>query len=523
MPVAADDSTLTIFPSSTNIEHMVVRVVDYKDGVPELLTLREGFTHPMLSFGAPMTSPELNAPQVVFFLGLTSATVYLMALKSLRYTNLKGRPTAVDPREASVIDTDSPAIERATLQLHNVRNEQLETLSITYVSPERVSPPVIAEARDLEIPFGVLWRGERVPTITSTIPVTQSETVGDVDVVDIRHSWIGDLKIELEHMGRREVLMLSPGGQVCRRDDLFRTTFDSDSSSNVYLSKSTLSPGECQFQSQGLFTLDGDLSSFRGDPILGDWKLTVTDLLLENDNGRLVSLSLVIHPEETHALVYYPPVVPPLVVSQQHGNYERHVKSIESDGRIADISVSVHLGLSFNAIQLYLPTITPDGTQVVLTDSDIPLCAIGNFTYLIFNDRASAIDYSCAGLLERRNQPSGSGSGSTLFSGLGMETESENGTTAPPPQETTTAQNRNGNSGLMSGFGSTMGSGSGSAMGILPMNISIPLKRSLVDLLNPSQPLSGLYSKLVGRNWTLIINFILFVCLCTVSLPGYYW
>ena len=563
---------------------MVVRVVDYQDGVPELLTLRDGFTHPSLSFGATMTSPELNAPQVVFFQGLASATVYLEALKSLRYSNLKGRPTsgsrivtvtvydgrttnqitmgsytrltvsidntapllnvngdeesyfnrffpfkgpvsAVDPSDASIIDTDSPAIERATLQLHNVRNEQLEILSITYVSPERVSPPVIAEARDLEIPFGVLWRGERVPTITSTIPVIQSGTVGDVDVVvDIRHSWIGDLKIELEHMGRREVLVLSPGGQVCRRDDLFRTTFDSDSSSNVYLSKSTLSPGECQFQSQGLFTPDGDLSSFRGDPIQGDWKLTVTDLLLENDNGRLVSWSLVIHPEETHALVYYPPVVPPLVVSQQHGNYERHVKSIESDGRIADISVSVHLGLAFNAIQLYLPTMTlvhPDGTQVVLTDSDIPFCAIGNFTYLIFNDRASAIDYSCAGLLERRNQPSGSGSGSgsTLFSGLGMETESENGTTAPPPQETTTAQNGNGNSGLMSGFGSTMGSGSGSAMGILPdmymgpyyddiidMNISIPLKRSLVDLLNPSQPLSGLHGKLVRGNWTLILS-----------------
>ena len=94
MPIAANNSTLNIFPPSTNIEHMVVRVVDYKDGVPELLTLRDGFTHPSLSFGATMTSSELNAPQVVFFQGLASATVYLEALKSLRYSNLKGRPTS---------------------------------------------------------------------------------------------------------------------------------------------------------------------------------------------------------------------------------------------------------------------------------------------------------------------------------------------------------------------------------------------------------------------------------------------
>ena len=587
MAIAADNSTLTLSPPSTNIEHMVVRLVDYKDGAPELLTLREGYSHPSLSFGATTTSSEYSAPQLVFLQGLASANVYLEALRNLQYTNLKGRPTigerivtvtmydgrttnqvalgsytqltvaidnvapvlsvsgdegsffnrffpfkgpvpAIDPNEAYVIDADSAAIERATLQLYNVRNEQEEILSVTYISPEQVSLPVIAEARDIEIPFGVLWRGERVPVITSTIPVSQVGIVGDVDVViDIRHSWIGDLKIELEHMGRREVLALSPGGQVCQRDDLFRTTFDSDSSSSVYLSKSTLSPGECRFQSQGLFTPDGDLASFRGDPIQGNWKLIVTDLLLENDNGRLVSWSLVIQPEEIHALVYYPPVVPPLVVSQQVRNDKRHVKWIESDGRIADISVSINLGLSFNAIQLYLPTMTlvhPDGTRVRLTDSEIPLCAIGNFTYLVFKDRALAIDYSCAALLERANQHSGSGSGSSSGIGTGSgsgsgsmsgtEIEPENGTTftlGPLPES---------GSGLTSGFGSSIsGSGSGSAMGILPdiymgpfyddiinMNISIPLKRSLADLVIPNQPLSTLNGKLLRGNWTLILS-----------------
>ena len=583
--IAATNSTLSVSPLSTNIEHMVVRLVDYKDGASELLTLREGYSHPSLSFGATTTSFDFRAPQLVFLQGLAPADVYLEALRNLRYTNVKGRPTigdrvvivsvydgkttnqiamgsytqltvtinnlapvlsvsgdersyfnrffpfkgpvpAIDPNEAYVIDTDSAAIERATLWLYNVRNEQQEILSVTYVSPEQVSLPVIAEAHDIEIPFGVLWRGERVPVITSTIPVSQMGIVGDVDVViDIRHSWIGDLKIELEHMGRREILALSPGGQVCQRDNLFRTTFDSDSSSNVYLSKSTLSPGECRFQSQGLFMPDGDLASFRGDPIQGDWKLIVTDLLLENDNGRLVSWSLVIQPEEVHALVYYPPVVPPLVINQQVRPDKRHVKWIESDGRIADISVSIHLGLSFNAIQLYLPTMTlvhPDGTLVRLTNSEIPLCAIGNFTYLVFNDRASGIDYSCAALLERANQRSGSGSASGMGTGSGsgsgsmsgMESEPENGTTftlGPLPGS---------GSELMSGFGSSLGgSGSGSAMGIFPdmymgpyyddiinMNIAIPLKRSLADLLTPNQPLSILHGKLLRGNWTLILS-----------------
>ena len=592
MAIAADNSTLSLSPPSTNIEHMVVRLVDYKDGASELLALREGYSHPSLSFGATTTSSDFGAPQLVFLHGLASADVYLEALRNLQYTNLKGRPTvgeriitvtvfdgkttnlialgsytrlmvvinnvapvlsvsgdegsyfnrffpfkgpvpAIDPNEAYVIDTDSAAIERATLQLYNVRNEQQEILSVTYVSPEQVSLPIIAEARDIEIPFGVLWRGERVPVITSTIPVSRMGIVGDVDVViDIRHSWIGDLKIELEHMGRREVLVLSPGGQVCQRDDLFRTTFDSDSSSSVYLSKSILSPGECQFQSQGLFTPDGDLASFRGDPIQGNWKLIVTDLLLENDNGRLVSWSLIIQPEEEHALVYYPPVVPPLVVNHQVRPDKRHVKWIESDGRIADISVSVHLGLSFNAIQLYLPTMTlvhPDGTTVRLTDSEIPLCAIGNFTYLVFNDRASAIDYSCAALLERANQSSisgsGSGSGIRTGSGSGIRTGSGSGSGSmsgmenEPVNETTFTLGPLPGSGseLASGFGSS--SGSGSAMGILPdmymgpyyddiinMNISIPLKRSLADLLTPNQPLSTLHGKLLRGNWTLILS-----------------
>ena len=572
VPIVADNHTISLSPSSFNLEHMYIRVVDYKDGEAEALSVDGAFSHPSLSVGT--TRLESNAPAVLYFQGPASSDVYIQALRSVRYSNLKDRPTvgdrliavtiydgtstnaisssshvilfvtisniapvlsvsgtsdsyfnrffpangpvaAINPQDAYLIDNDSAAISMASLQLYNVRNAASETLSVTYMSPESVSQPVIIEALGLDLPFGTLWRGEKVPMVTSTILVSEMGSVGDVDVVvDIRHSWIGDLRIEIEHNGRRELLVLSPGGQICNRDDLFLTTFDSDTSSNVFLSKSTSSPGLCTFQSQGLFTPDGDLSSFMGDPMEGEWKLHVTDLLLENDNGRLISWSLVIQPEEVHTFVSQPSVIPPLTVSQQRRNEERHTKEIDSDGRIRDLSVTVHLGVSSIATQLYLPTlhlVHPDGTRVQLADGNVPLCAVGNFSYLVYQDRNEGMDYTCAGLLNRPQSGSGSGLSGSGLTVSRMGSGNENSTDEPT---TTTANTASGNE-LSFASGSGSGSGISSASGMLltpdfddviDLNISIPLKQSLADLLSPSQPLSVLTGKLVQGKWSLVVT-----------------
>ena len=551
---------------------MYIKIAGFRDGPYEALTVEETFSHPSLTFGSRATGE--NSPQVIFFQGLADANVYLQALQSVRYSNYKGRPTVgervvtatfydgkttnpvavshtiltvgiqnvspvlsvsrtdtsyfnryfpfkgpvsvVHPAEAYIIDSDSLAIERATLQLNNALNGAYEVLRVTYESPEKVSLPVVAEAQDLGLPFGTLWRGEVVPTITSTIVIAEVGFVGDVDViVDIRHSFVGDLKIELEHEARRELLVLSPGGRVCRRDNLFRTTFDSDSSANVSLSKSATSPGVCQFQTQGLFTPDGDLTNFRGVPIEGEWRLLITDLLLENDNGRLVGWSLVIQPEESHRTVSSPPVVPPLLVSRERGYEERHTKEVVSDGRVTEVAVRVQLAIQFTAIQLYLPTLAlihPDGTRILLADGSESLCAIGNYSYLVFDDRATATDYRCSTLLSQQSSGSGSGTASGLLGGTG---------TSP----TNSSQNGNMNEGLMPifGSGSTSGSSSGSAVGsgsgigttegmllnyddIINLNITLPMKESLADVLKPVGSLSSLRGKLAAGKWTIALS-----------------
>ena len=539
---------------------MSVRIINQLDGQYESIEVANQFLHPSLTFGRSERRGN-DVPSVVFFSGMATSEVYLEALQNLVYVNSKSRPTVgdrmisvivydgqstnqdaytvvtvaiqntepivrvngdenaylnrffphkgpvavVNPANAVILDSDSQYIQSMTLQLHNVRNGPSEILTVTYVTLETLSLPIIAEATQLNIPFGTLLRGEEVPAITSTLHVYEMGVVGDLSVViDIRHSWIGDLKIELEHNGRRELLVLNPGGHVCDQDNLFRATFESQlASSNVYLSKSTSSPGVCEFRSEGVFTADGELNNFHGDAIEGDWMLHVTDLLLENDNGRLFGWSLGIQPEEIHTLISHPPVLPPLKVGgARSGIQESHEKTIELDGRIIDISVHVKLGMEFTAEQLFLPTLTlvhPDGSHVILSYWSTPFCAIGNYTNVVFNDRGQQSRYSCESIL---NPVSGSGSSSS--SGMGVTSTSgtldQVGSGMP------------GSSFGMSGFGSG-GSGMSLSDGmylnlddIFNLNITIPYKYTQIDLLNPTQPLSNLRGKMAGGKWTLKIS-----------------
>ena len=575
------------------------------DGSNETLSTG-GYTHPSLTSG--LTS---STPSVLYFRGVATSEVYLEALRNVRYENRKGRPTtgsriiavsmydgqtsnplaesyvnltvsitnvapllslsgntaafvsrfypqqgpvpAAAPDEAFVIDTDSVGIMNATLRLQNALNGAAERLEVTYRSMEQVSLPVVVEATNLSYPFGRLWNGTERRTIQHSVLINDSRLVGDVDVVvDIRHSWIGDLKIELEHDGRRELLVLSPGGQTCARDNLFSSTFDSDSSANVSLSKTLQSPGLCQFQTQGLFAPDGDLENFKGDNIGGEWTLHITDLELAADTGRLVSWSLVIQPQEPHLIVASPPVVPPLMVGVDRSIEERHYKQVDADGRITGVAVHVHLAVPFGADHLTLPTlklIHPDGTQLLLSDGNFPLCGYGNYTYLVFDDKANTTseyrDYACV----RSVEMSGSGSGFATDETPTTSTTSTTGTTGTTPTSATTQPptlSLESNDSSMSASGS--GSGANEtimmdSLNVLPtaeeteemeemveqrimelilpsslfsylpniadaidMNISIPEKLSLVDLIPPYSRLSSLNGKSPNGRWTLVMS-----------------
>ena len=511
VPLVSGNATLV---SATPIELMCASLCQYPDGDSEVVTIDPTFHQPILQY-LSLSAPEY--PTTACFVGVAPVTIYQQALRSLRYTNTKGSPTpgqrvaivsvyngratnsvpaayallsvsirnapptvsvsssstngfyntffpywspvpAISPTSANVVDTDSVTIAMATITIQNALDGESELLAATYISPERVSLPVVEQALDLNLPVGRLWKGGSAPTITSTITISQGGYVGDVSiVVDIRHSRIGDLTLQLEHLGYIDLLVMSPGGHTCSQDDMRGVVFSSNTSSNVFLSRGYRSPGLCTFMSQGLFTPDGDLSRFRGLYMTGNWTLSITDQVVSVDTGRLVAWALVIQPKEDHLVWAWPPVVPPLAVYPgDHSPSAYHQRMVESDGRLTDLAIQVHLSVPFGAIGLYGPTLTlvhPDGTSVLLFNGSVPLCAVGNYTYIIFRDDAPrSCDFTCFSNTSLYGSGSGSGSGQCEGDALGL------------------------------------------------------IKPGLVDLMRPATPLSSLVGKLAGGRWVLRIS-----------------
>ena len=366
IPLASSLAAIT--SPQSGLQWMTIMLLQPPDGNDEQLLVDDSFTDPRLV----ISHPE-DIPYLLYFTGEASTTVYLTALQSIHYTNIKNVPSegdrtvvvmlydgavqsrteftslqvtihnlppvitlsggedsyrnryfpnwpavsAVSPTMAAIQDDDSGNIATVTLQILNAFDAPNEILTVTYRSPERVTTPILRELLNINLPFGILWDGEIVPTITSTIDIINvTGIVGNVDVtVDIRHSWVGDLQIELEHGGRRELLVLHPGGVDCNKDDMYRTTFDSDLPHNIKLSKSPQTPGLCRFRMQGVFAADGNLLGYTGYPVEGEWRLHVTDLLAEKDNGRLASWAIVVHLQEPHLLLSTPAVAPSLLLT----------------------------------------------------------------------------------------------------------------------------------------------------------------------------------------------------------------
>ena len=531
---------------------MEISIVGDVNGGSEVLSIDSSLSNTPLSIDT-VSKPGYSA--TIVFRGRGTAAAYTSALRSLYYTNEEGSPLpgvryitfsifdgitssntifgytllnlsianqppfistsgtddtyqttyfpnmdpilVLNPELSYIQDYDSPRLLSAEMRLSNTEDGLSEWLEVTYRSPEHLSLPVIAQATNVNEPFGRLFDNRLVSSISNVIFISdESGVVGDVEViVDIRHSWVGDIKIELEHGGRTVALSRSPGGRRCARDDVYRTVFDEDTSGSSQLEKSGNLPGLCKFRSDGVFSPVGHLRSFSGMNISGEWRLIVTDLVLEDDNGRLANWALVIQPQEEHLLVTTPPVIPLLTTGSEHGNQEHHKKWVESDGRISDISVHVQLAYPHTQETLHTPTLVlihPDGTEVHLSNSKDTFCAFGNYTYLIFDDRNNQTEKqqyqdSCP-------PPSG--------------TNSTNSTTTNPIIGTT----------LVSGD-TIMGIDVNTVVSVLEafdLGLTLsdavrerpdyPTKSSLVDLLVPIRPLSQLHSKTVNGAWTLRIS-----------------
>ncbi|MFN0059322.1 MAG: proprotein convertase P-domain-containing protein [Planctomycetota bacterium] len=112
--------------------------------------------------------------------------------------------------------------------------------------------------------------------IESTITVTDSQTIADLQIlVDISHTYIGDMVIEVSHGGVTVVLHNGLGGSD---QDMLLTYNDLGAPSG-----SESFTCACAMRPSG----PGLLSAFDGMNVAGDWTLHITDTFPELDDGVL--------------------------------------------------------------------------------------------------------------------------------------------------------------------------------------------------------------------------------------------
>jgi subtilisin-like proprotein convertase family protein len=133
---------------------------------------------------------------------------------------------------------------------------------------------------------------------TSTLAVTDNVVLTDVNVrVQITHTWVGDLKIEIESpIGTRVTLLDRPGVPAstygCSNDDM-NVTFDSASSYNLETHCANTTPWYT-----GVAAPFASLNTLNGQGTAGTWKLIVTDLA-GGDTGAVVDWELLATPAVT--------------------------------------------------------------------------------------------------------------------------------------------------------------------------------------------------------------------------------
>jgi len=132
--------------------------------------------------------------------------------------------------------------------------------------------------------------GAAPTTVTDTITVAGAAgPVSGLDVtLQIAHTWVGDLVVDVEHDGTTVVLLDQPGVPAlgacgCANNDVDAVLSDAGgSAAEDACSAAVPAIG-------GTLTPTQALSAFDGDDPNGDWTITVTDAVPAFDNGTFQS------------------------------------------------------------------------------------------------------------------------------------------------------------------------------------------------------------------------------------------
>jgi len=122
--------------------------------------------------------------------------------------------------------------------------------------------------------------GPGVATASFTVPAGATISDVDVRVDELRHSFLGDLRLEVLHDGETVVLVERFGNPNFSGDDLVDVIFDDEATS---LPPNT---GAGPISGRLLPATAGALAAFDGHPATGTWSLRVSDFI-EQDSGTL--------------------------------------------------------------------------------------------------------------------------------------------------------------------------------------------------------------------------------------------
>lgn len=130
-------------------------------------------------------------------------------------------------------------------------------------------------------------------TSTITIPAGCGEVITDLDVMlDVTHTWVGDLIFTLEHNGTPVTIVDRPGytgsGFGCSTDNFDNAILDDEGTGGAIEDQCT-----ADLTSPPNYTPQNPLSAFDGMDLAGTWTLTVSDNA-GADIGTLESWSLIV-------------------------------------------------------------------------------------------------------------------------------------------------------------------------------------------------------------------------------------
>ena len=215
-----------------------------------------------------------------------------------------------------------------------------------------------------ESPVQYIPDGSATSLIFNLDSVSAIETVQDLDVfVDVSHSFLGDLDIELISPSQDTVKLHSYSTSSLATSNVLSVVFD-DESGNSSLSFDYI----INRRLRGIFQPDESLEEFDGLPVSGQWELRIADNILIDD-GYLFGASLIFNGEGSATTYCDGPVIAGKAFLDYNSNGEKEEEEPLAQGFVEVISLdSTWFNYSEGSYGVYNVCAPPGTNQVIFSE-----------------------------------------------------------------------------------------------------------------------------------------------------------